>query len=124
MSPDDLRQDLELKIVEFIKAKLADGTMTEERSQQVSQMVLDTLTPGMSMEALYRAIFDLDDTCTELSPIVLPYARDYENNVTQKATDVVRKYIRIGQYDAAVKLAKDAVNENVKISWQGSASPS
>jgi hypothetical protein len=123
MSPDDLRQDLELKIVEYIKTKLAEGTMTEERSQQVSQMVLDTLQPGMSMEALYRAIFRLDDACTELSPIVIPYARDYETNVTQKAAELVKKYIRTGQYDAAVKLAKDAITENVKISWQGTGTP-
>ena len=73
MSPDDIRQQIELKVVELVKARMADGSMTEERSQQVSQRVLDLLQPGMSMEALYRAISKLDDTMPELSPGVLPY---------------------------------------------------
>jgi hypothetical protein len=115
MTPDDVRQEIELKTVEFIKERLTAGTMTEARSQQISQTVLELLTPGMTYEQLYKAIFKLDDTCTELSYIVLPYAESYEKNIAQKATD-----IRVGRYDAAVKLAEDVIHENVKIQWQGS----
>jgi len=121
MTPDQIREDIELAVVELIKAKLADGTMTDARSQQISQMVLDTLKPGMSLEELYKAIFTLDDKCTELSPIVLPYAQKYEENIAQKASDVVSSYIKVGKYDAAIKLTDDVVNENVKLQWQGSA---
>jgi len=120
MTPDQIREDIELAVVELIKAKLADGTMTDARSQQISQLVLDTLKPGMSLEELYKAIFTLDDTCTELSPIVLPYAQKYEDNIAQKASDVVSSYIKVGKYDAAIKLTDDVVNENVKLQWQGS----
>ena len=120
MTPDQIREDIELAVVELIKAKLADGTMTDARSQQISQLVLDTLKPGMSLEELYKAIFTLDDTCTELSPIVLPYAQKYEDNIAQKASDVVSSYIKVGKYDAAIKLSDDVVNENVKLQWQGS----
>ena len=121
MTPDQIREDIELAVVELIKAKLADGTMTDARSQQISQLVLDTLKPGMSLEELYKAIFTLDDKCTELSPIVLPYAQKYEENIAQKASDVVSSYIKVGKYDAAIKLTDDVVNENVKLQWQGSA---
>ena len=121
MSPDQIREDIELTVVELIKEKLADGSMTESRSQQISQLVLDTLTPGMNLEELYKAIFTLDDTVTELSPIVLPYAQTYEQNVAQKASDVVSSYIKVGNYDAAIKLTDDVVHENVKLEWQGSA---
>ena len=121
MTPDQIREDIELAVVELIKAKLADGTMTDARSQQISQMVLDTLKPGMSLEELYKAIFTLDDKCTELSPIVLPYAQKYEENIAQKASDVVSSYIKVGKYDAAIKLTDDVVNENVKLEWKGSA---
>ena len=120
MTPDDVRQEIELKTVEFIKEKLTEGAMTEARSQQISQTVLELLTPGMTYEQLYKAIFKLDDTCTELSYIVLPYAESYEKNIAQKATDIVSGYIRVGKYDAAVKLAEDVIHENVKIQWQGS----
>lgn len=123
MSPDDVREEVELAIVEYIKRALAAGAITEERSQQLSQMVLDTLKPGMSFEDLYSAIFSLDDAATELAPIVLPYIKNYEENVTKKATDVISSYIKVGKYDAAVKLGRDAASHSVKLEWQGSGSP-
>lgn len=120
MTPDEIREDIELAVVEMIKEKLADGTMTEARSQQLSQLVLDTLQPGMSLAELYKAIFTLDDASAELAPIVLPYAQKYEQKVAQKASDVVSSYIKVGNYDAAIKLTDDVVHENVKLEWQGS----
>lgn len=119
MTPDDLRQQIELKVVEMIKAKLADGTMTEERSQELSQIVLDTLKPGMSFEELYRAIPKLDDNAPELSPIILPILRDYEQNVNKKAMEGVSDLIKQGQFDAAANLADRAIKQDVKLVWQG-----
>ncbi len=119
MTPDDLRQQIELKVVELIKEKLADGTMTEERSQQISQMVLDTLQPGMSFEELYKAIPKLDDSLPELSPIILPILKEYEINVTQQVKQNVENLIRQGQFDAAAKLAQKAVDQDVKLVWTG-----
>ena len=121
MTPDEIREEIELAVVELIKEKTADGTMTEARAQQISQFVLDTIKPGMSMEELYKAIFSLDDSAAELSPIVLPYAQKYEDNVVQKASDIVSNYIKVGKYDAAIQLTDDVVHENVKLEWQGSA---
>lgn len=121
MSPDDIRENIELAVVEMIKTDTANGTMTEARGQQISQIVLELLRPGMGYEDLYKAIFKLDDTCNELSSIVLPYAQSYEKNIANKATDMVANYIRVGNYDAAVKLAEDVVQENVKLEWQGKA---
>ena len=120
MSPDDIRQQIELQVVELIKAKLADGTMTEERSQQISRMVLDTLKPGMSIETLYKAIPKLDDAAQELSPIIVPALRDYEDNIAQKALPSVQEYIRLGEYDAAIALSKKVINQDVSLVWQGS----
>ncbi len=124
MSPDDIRQQIELKVVELIKAKLADGTMTEERSQQISQRVLDILKPGMGLEDLYKAIPKLDDTVTELSPIILPILSDYEKNITQAAIPPIRNYIKTGQYDAAVTLSKKVIGQDVKLVWSAAAKPS
>lgn len=123
MTPDDIRQQIELAVVELIKDKLADGTMTEERSQQISQIVLELLQPGMTFEELYKAIPKLDDSCPELSPITLPHLRDYEDNIAQKVTPSVRELIRQGQFDAAAKLAQKAINQDVKLVWIASAKP-
>ncbi len=119
MTPDDLRQQIELNVVELIKEKLSDGTITEERSQQISQMVLDTLQPGMSFEELYKAIPKLDDAFPELSPIILPILKEYETNVTQQVKQNVENLIRQGQFDAAAKLAQKVIAQDVKVVWTG-----
>jgi len=115
MSPDDIRKEIELKVVEMLKARLSDGTMSEDRSKTISKIVLDLLQPGMSLTDLYKAIMKLDDECPELSPIVLPYAKQYEEAITQKATTAVRDYIRVGKYNAAVDLAKKVASQDVEL---------
>ncbi len=123
MTPDELRQQVELKVVELLKNKLADGSLSDERAQTISQSVLTLLTPGMSWEELYRAIPKLDDQFPELAPIVLPIVRQYEKNIVGQAQKSVRELIRQGQYDAAVKLAKGAISQDVNLIWQGSGKP-
>ncbi len=124
MTPDELRQQLELKIVELIKTKLEDGSLTDDRAQAMSQMVLDTLKPGMSFEELYRAVPKLDDAYPELSVVVLPIVREYEQSINQQALSGVRELIKQGQYDAASRLATRAISQDVKLEWQGSGKPS
>jgi hypothetical protein len=123
MTPDQLRQQIELSIVEFIKKALAAGSMTEERAQQISQVVLDTVKPGMDFDQLYRAIPKLDDSCQEISPIILPFLKQYEDNVNKKGLEEVTRLIKLGQYDAAADLGKRIVNQEVELVWQGSAKP-
>jgi hypothetical protein len=124
MTPDDLRQQIELTIVEFIKKALGAGTMTEERAQQISQVVLDTVKPGMGFDELYKAIPRLDDTCQEISPVILPYLKQYEENVNKKALEEISNLIKMGEYDAATSLGKKVVNQEVELVWQGSGNPS
>lgn len=119
MTPDEVRENLELKIVEYIKKALDEGTLPEERSQAISSRVLEILKPGMTLDELYRAIPTLDDTFPELSPLVLPYLREYEENVTKKARTTVSELIRQGAYDAAVKVANKAINQEVNLVWTG-----
>lgn len=121
MSPDDIRQDIELKVVELIKDMTAKGLMTEERAQELSQRVLDLLQPGMSMEELYRAIAKLDDAMPELSRVVIPYLREYEEKVTQQAQKSVQDLIKQGQYDAANQVAHQAITQDSKLVWEGRA---
>ena len=123
MTPDQIRQQIELKVVELLKKLLKAGMITEERSREVSKWVLQTLKPSMSLEELFKAIAKLDDSFPELSAITLPYLREYEEKITQKSKEKVEDFIRHGQYDAAIKLAKDTVNQDVKLQWQAEAKP-
>ncbi len=123
MSPDDLRQQIEAQVVELLQKRLTEGKITQERSQEISQLVLDALQPGMALEALYKAIPKLDDTAPELSPIILPILADYERQVMDKTTQGVGELIRQGQYDAAQKLAKRAISQDVSLLWEGTGRP-
>lgn len=123
MTPDDIRQQIELSVVELIKAKLSDGTMTEERAQDISQLVLDLLKPSMSFEELYKVIPKLDDRFQELAPVVLPYVQDYEERIVKQAQKGVQNLMRQGQYDAAATLAQQAVKQEVKLEWVGKSNP-
>ena len=123
MTPDDLRQQIELQVVELIKKKLADGSMTEERAQQASQVVLDTLKPGMSFEELYQAVGRLDDVVQELAPVVLPILKQYEQDIVKPIQKNVTELIMQGQYNAATRLAKQAIGQDIKMEWTGSAKP-
>ena len=120
MSPDDIREQIEASIVELIKSKVEAEEMTEERAQSLAQMILDKLKPGMSMEELYKTLPHLDDTYSEISHIIIPYLRDYEVGVTQKAMVEVQQLIRQGQYKEAQQLADSVINQNVKLVWTGS----
>ena len=123
MSPDDIRQQIELRVVELIKKKLADGSMTEERAQQASQIVLDTLKPGMGYEELYQTVGKLDDTVQELAPVVLPFMKQYEREIVKPIENNVKELIMQGQYDAATKLAKQAIGQDIKLEYTGSGKP-
>jgi hypothetical protein len=121
MSPDDVRQQIEQQIVELVQAKLADGTLTEERAQAISKLALDTLRPGMSFDELYKSVSRLDDQYQELAPVVLPIVREYEERIVSQAQKGVSELIKQGQYDAAVKLGQKVISQDVKLEWQGSA---
>ena len=119
MTADELREEIELQIVELLKEKLEAGEITEERAAQISNQALTILVPGMTFDELYKAVPTLDDRRTELAPIVLPFVRDYEKNVTGQALESVRELIKQGQYDAAAKLGKKVASTDVELTWAG-----
>lgn len=124
MTPDDLRQQIELSVVELIKSRLTDGSITEERAQALSQIVLDTIKPDMSFEALYKAAAKLDDHAPELAPIVLPLMQEYEKTIVSQAQHTVSSLIRQGQYDAATNLAQKAIAQDIDLVWTGASTHS
>lgn len=117
MMPDELRQEIELQIVELLKNKLSEGQLTEERSKEIAKWVLEVLKPGSSFQELYKGIEKLDDNFPEMSEIVVPLLREYEERVMKKALQTIQEYIKVGQYDAACTLAKKTSTRDVKLRW-------
>lgn len=123
MSPDDIREQIEADIVDLIKSKVEAEEMTEDRAQALAQLVLDRLKPGMSLEEIYKTLPHLDDNFSEISHIIVPYLRDYEEGVTKPAIAQVSNLIKNGQYKAAQELADRVITGNVKLVWTGTSKP-
>lgn len=123
MSPDDIREQIEADIVDLIKAKVEAEEMTEDRAQALAQLVLDRLKPGMSLEEIYKTLPHLDDNFSEISHIVAPYMRDYEDGVAKPAIAQVSKLIQSGHYKEAQELADRVIKQEVKLVWTGSSKP-
>lgn len=124
MNPDQIREQIEAAVVDFIKQKVEAEEMSEERAQQLAQSVLAHLKPGMTLEDLYKALPHLDDNFSEISHIVVPYLRDYEEGVTKPATEQVRTLIRAGKFAEAQQLAEKVIRQDVKLVWTGTSSSS
>jgi hypothetical protein len=124
MDPNDLREQVELEVVDFIKLKLDNGEITDIRAQQLAQRALEVIRPGMNLQELHEAIPTLDDTMPEFAPVILPYVRDYETNITTQALENVRNLIKQGQYDAAADVGKKASSRSLDPIWTGSSKPS
>ncbi len=123
MNANDLREDVELKIVTLIKSLLAKGRLTDARAQAIAQQVLEMITPGMSVAQIYRTVPKLDETMPELAPVVTPFAREYEKRIVREAQNQVSTLIRQGQFDAAADLAKKAVAQEITMEWAGVGKP-
>ena len=119
MTSDDVRKKLELAIVELLKDKVDREEMTPERQKEIAEYVLGVIQPGMSLEDLYRAIPKLDDRTPELSPVIVPFLREYEERVAQKAEEKMSELIRLGQFAAASSLAEKVIKQNVKLVYVG-----
>ena len=124
MSPDDIREQIEADIVYLIKVKVEAEEMTEDRAQALAQLVLDRLKPGMSLEDLYKTLPHLDDNFSEISHIIVPYLRDYEEGVAKPAIAQVSQLIKTGRYKEAQELAERVIAQDVKLVWTGSGKAS
>lgn len=124
MSPDDIREQIEADIVDLIKVKVEAEEMTEDRAQALAQLVLDRLKPGMSLEDLYKTLPHLDDNFSEISHIIVPYLRDYEEGVAKPAIAQVSQLIKTGRYKEAQELAERVITQDVKLVWTGSGKAS
>lgn len=124
MTPDDIREQIEADIVDLIKQKVEAEEMSEERAQTLAQLILERLKPGMTLEELYKALPHLDDNFSEISHVIVPYLRDYEDGVAKPAIESVQQLIKAGQYKEAQELADRVIKQDVKLVWTGSSKPS
>jgi hypothetical protein len=103
---EQFRQYIEKEVLLIIKSLAEKGDTTKERIQELAQLTLSYIKPGMSIEDLYMSATKLDDKHSELSPLVIMIMREYEEKYSMKAIDSVSALIKSGQYGQAESMVK------------------
>lgn len=108
-SPEELKENIKKQIVELLTKKLKSGQLTEERSKEIAQFVLEALPDGISYEKLIDVIPKLDDDFHELSAVVVPIMVDYEKKVKETVSAQLSILLNSGKLDEAIDLANKAI---------------
>lgn len=105
-SIEDFRTYIENEVLAIIKLLADKGETEPERIQDMAKLTLELIQPGMTLEQLYQNSVKLDDSYSELSPVVFKIMKQYEDKYEKKALEQVSSYIKSGQYDQAEDMVK------------------
>lgn len=103
---DDFRKIIEVEVLKIIKDLAEKGQTPKERLQELAQLTLDLIKPGMSLEELYGSAVKLDDTHSELAPVVFKVMKEYEETYEKKALSSVSELVKSGNFDQAQDMVK------------------
>lgn len=104
--PEEFRKFIEVEVLKIIQKLAEAGTTPQDRVQAIAQSTLDLIKPEMTLEQMYQSAVKLDDTYSELAPVVTKLMQEYEEKYEKKALAVVSQLIKAGQYDQAQDLVK------------------
>ncbi len=103
---DEFRQFIEVEVLKIIKKLIQAGETPKEEIHEISQLTLDLIKPGMTIEELYSNAVKLDDKNSKLAPLVHVIMNAYETHFEHKAIDQVAGLIKSGKYDDAQDMVK------------------
>ena len=78
MDPQDFRNYIEEKVLDVIENGLETETISLERAQQLSDLVLNSLKEDLNVDQLYVTIQQLKYKAPELSTIILEILDYYD----------------------------------------------
>lgn len=103
---EEFRKFIEVEVLKIIKDLAEKGETPEEKIQGIARLTLDLIKPGMTLDQLYQNAVKLDDTYSELAPVVFAIMKKYEETYEKKALDQVSHLVKTGHYDQAQDLVK------------------
>ena len=103
---EEFRKMIEVEVLKIIKDLAEKGQTPKERIQELAQLALDLIKPGMNLEELYGNAVKLDDRHSELAPVVFKVMKEYEEVHEKKALTHVNQLIKSGHYDKAQDMVK------------------
>lgn len=105
-SSDGFRNFVEKEATETILSLLEKGTIDEDKAGILSQLTLDLIAPGMTIEELYLNAVKLDDSNSEMAPVVYKIMKTYEEKFEKKAIAQVSDMVKKKQFSQAEDLVK------------------
>ncbi len=103
---DGFRKFIEYEAATLIISLLEKGSVDEDKAGKLSQLTLDLIIPGMTVEELYLSGVKLDDHDPELAPVVYKIMKIYEEKFEKKAIAQVSVMVKNKQFGQAQDLVK------------------
>ena len=111
---DGFRKFIEYEAATLIISLLEKGSVDEDKAGKLSQITLDLIIPGMTVEELYLNGVKLDDHDPELAPVVYKIMKIYEEKFEKKAIATVSAMVRARQFGQAQDLVKKVLQFKMK----------
>lgn len=111
---DGFRKFIEYEAATTIISLLEKGNIDKEKAEKLSQLTLDLITPGMTIEELYLNGVKLDDHDPELAPVVYKIMKIYEEKFEKKAIATVSAMVKAKQFGQAQDLVKKVLQFKMK----------
>ncbi len=105
-NPEEFRKFIEIEVLKIIKKLAEEGKTPKDKVRNISQLTLDLIKPGMTIEQLYQGAVKLDDTYSELAPVVSMVMKEYEEKYEKKAIEYVSQLIKSKDYDQAQNMVQ------------------
>jgi len=103
---DGFRKFIEYETATLIISLLEKGAIDQDRAARLSQLTLDLIIPGMTLEELYLNGVKLDDNNSEMAPVVYKIMKIYEEKFEKKALSQVSAMVKNKQFGQAEDLVK------------------
>lgn len=107
---EEVKEQLQAKIVEIITSKLESGEMTQDRAKEIAKYVLDQLPEGVSYQKMMEIVPKLDDHFHELSAAVVPVMVEYEKKMKTMIEERILALLKANKLDEALDITQKAIN--------------
>jgi len=107
---EELKEQLQAKIVEIITSKLEAGEITQDRAKDIAKYVLEQLPEGISYQKMMEIVPKLDDHFHELGAAVIPVMIEYERKMKKIIEERIQTLIKANKLDEALDFTKKAIN--------------
>lgn len=111
---ENFRKTIETEVLKIIKDLAEKGQTTKERIQEIAQLTITLIKPGMSLEELYVNAIKLDDLHSELAPVVFKIMKEYEEKYEKRALAQVSQLIKSGEYESAQDMVKKVLQFKIQ----------